>query len=292
MKTLLNQNRVRIQKEMSDYQAQLLQIKNMSEERKYVGQINRLKNLELSLSDFEEKVRADQVGRDLADQYQAEAQAKKDELDRLYQEMQSLQDKITPLKETIDNLRSKMNAIGAERKELYVQKDAKHAELNERWTKWKAHLEQQKKKEADALDKTPPYASSLTAAKTCLSCLQTLQKKTKKPKKDAKAPEEEKATEEGAEPVQAEAEEPAQPENVPLTHDLAVYRAFEALSLLPPTESSQIPDAINKVKARQQELQRLNDQVMQKRSDKSVKADAQEEPQQNDEPNPTATEDN
>merc|ERR1712137_1206092 len=111
-------NRVRIQKEMSDYQAQLLQIKNMSEERKYVGQINRLKNLELSLSDFEEKVRADQVGRDLADQYQAEAQAKKDELDRLYQEMQSLQDKITPLKETIDNLRSKMNAIGAERKEL------------------------------------------------------------------------------------------------------------------------------------------------------------------------------
>merc|ERR1712217_335826 len=111
------------------------------------------------------------------------------------------------------------------------------------------------------------------------------------------APEEEKAAEtETPEPAQAEAEEPAEPaepENVPLTHDLAIYRAFEALSLLPPTESSQIPDAIEKVKARQQELKRLNDLVMKRREEaKSVKADTQEEPQEQPQEQSAEAEDN
>merc|ERR1712130_326819 len=268
-------NRERIQTDMANLQAQMLQMKNMSDERRLVSQINKLKALELSLTDFEEKVKADKVERDLADQYQAEAQGKKEELDRLYQEMQSVQDKISPLKETLDNLRGKITALITERKGLYGQRDKKRAELNERWTKWKAHLEQQKKKEAEALDKTPPYAASLTAAKTCLSRLQNLQKKR------TNAPEEEKPAADGeaAEPVQTEVEEPAEPESVPLTHDLSVYRAFEALSMLPPTESSQIHEAIEKVKARQQELKRLNDQVMKNREE-SANTETKEEPQE------------
>merc|ERR1712137_1212419 len=237
-------NRERIQAELDEYQAQLLQVKSMQDERRIVGRIDKLQTLKLSLNDFEEKVRADQLERDLADQYQADAQAKKEEQDRIHDEMQALQEKITPVKETLDGLWTKSKTLGNERKDLITQREKRHSELNERWTKWKAHLEQQRKKEAETRDKTPPYEASISAAKTCLTRLQAMQKAQKN-----------KAKKEAADAAKAEAD------------------AVEATQAAEGAEST---ESTEKVKARKQELERLNSQVMKKRQEQ--KTEAEEEP--------------
>jgi len=248
-KDYIEANRKKINAKLVELQADLLQIKNLSEEKLIISSISKYQKLENLLNTYVVKKKTQDSDNELRKSLQIEIDDLNKLMDNVSGVRKVLNSHIQDCKKKIDESVKSIKKLSQERTSLYNKKKEKQDELDARWKLWNDYIAELDEKKSSAEDKKPPYDYAITACNQLISSLSSIANSLKKKDlKNTQTSEQDSNNNDNNDDNNDNNDDnddnddnaDSERENTSITLDLNTYMKFEQISLAAPKDRNNL----------------------------------------------------